>query len=219
MCRHERKTHTQTPPFYFFYFFFCVVICGGQKGISNRDVRPGCCWQQLRGGSRHDCVVHFFFSFHTKGITKLSLTLLFHLLDPFFVWFLVISWNISNNRTKIKQQKHNFTLHNNNTCQFSRMHFPLLAWKDSIEINILRTSVRLSLSHTHTHTRSNGLITNADDVMFSLPNAPTDVLLLLLLFDDDQIRYPIEPVSASVAWRDQGRSMAGRYRTKSRTRS
>ena len=79
------------------------------------------------------------------------------------------------------------------------MHFPLLAWKDSIEINILRTSVRLSLSHTHTHTRSNGLITNADDVMFSLPNAPTDVLLLLLLFDDDQIRYPIEPVSASVA--------------------
>jgi hypothetical protein len=37
--------------------------------------------------------------------------------------------------------------------------------------------------------------------MFSLPNAPTDVLLLLLLllFDDDQIRYPIEPVSASVA--------------------
>ena len=78
------------------------------------------------------------------------------------------------------------------------MHFPLFSWKDSIEINILRTSVCLSHTHIHTHT-SNGLITNADDVMFSLPNAPTDVLLLLLLFDDDQIRYPIEPVSASVA--------------------
>ena len=27
---------------------------------------------------------------------------------------------------------------------------------------------------------------------------------------DDQIRYPIEPVSASAAGRDQGRSMVGR---------
>ena len=34
---------------------------------------------------------------------------------------------------------------------------------------------------------------------------------------DDQIRYPIEPVSASAAGRDQGRSMVGRHRTESRT--
>lgn len=105
-CADTNETHTHThrqTPFYIFLFFCCVVICGGQKGIELWRA-PGCCWQQL--GSRHDCICSYFslrFS-HTKGMKKLSLTLLFHLLDPIFLFGSFLG-TFQTTEPKIKQQQ------------------------------------------------------------------------------------------------------------------
>jgi hypothetical protein len=111
-------THTDRPPFIFFYFFVVLLFVEGKKE-SNRDVRLAV----VDNNWAHDTIafVHIFpFVFHTQKAWKSCLSLFYFICSTQFFCLVLFLEHFKQPNQKLKNN-------NNNTSQFSRMHFLLFS--------------------------------------------------------------------------------------------